>query len=1099
MKKKYKTIFLIITILLSLSNGFINFRDYRKNAIDSSLLFSADSASIPFVYGVPNLLNTIDPQNCWDESSMDVLFQVVETLFTYTLSDPTLPIMPLLAAEMGTWDVSHTNYTVNLRTGVTFHDGSTFDADDVVFSFDRQAWLYNFTGLNTGGIPLVRSLYVYPNGTQIIKDVVKVDSDTVRFELNGVYAPFEDLLCYTASSILTDTYYNETGGIVELDGDVVGTGPFVYDSYEEDVEVTLHAYDNYWRGYWGGIDNLVFSEIEDPDARNAALLTGDIHFLKDPVAEFVDMFTDDPDIAVINTGDTGGTFQYLVMNNMLINRTWREAISYAFNYDYLINTTKLGYAIRMKSPIPMGFKYSNWTFPVPIYNLTKARIIMQSMGYGEGFNLDDDAEWVAATETSPFRTFNYSYNIGSELREDVYTMLIRDLKKIGIRVTDAGSDLITLTSKMFEWNGYTRNHLELLLVGWGPDYNDASDFINPLFTNRSEASNIAQYDGYLEAGYAGRDPENINDNVQLLMEQALITPDGPAREVMYDRIQELLINDSAHVWAYCLKVIFAHHVALTGFLPNVLNWPYFYTCQWAPERNLFIEVTDSNFSLDEFNLTYSVYNKTNHGISDATFQMWWNGSDVSSNVQNLGGGTYFTTFEPITVEPGEEPILLNMTISANGYSDKYFELELAVDPLTLSKGTPGDGKNYLVLIIIVVSVGILGLILVSLLVVSKKRKPPKVKPSAEAPIEKKTKEMIKQEAKVDKYYNKATSLIDTANKFAQKQEYSDAIETLNQAQKQIKEAKEIVKNYNLIEYKEKIKSNKTQIKTTIAYYQIKIDEQKVKEKKTKTEEELQERMSFVDSLIKANELDKAIENLTEIQNEAQTFELIDLVNAAEEKILICKKSQVETINRIKQTILTLGAKFTRLQLVDISEKSGIIDETIIENVIQDMIKNKEIQGEYFSSSKALALEAAVLIPKEEIMAKHNVFISYSTLDTDYFQVSRIVRRLELYPEIDQVLFWEVDSKQNIVEFMEETLKKTNVFVLFCSENSIKSDAVKGEWQSAYQMVKKGLMKIIPVYEDEDHIPRLLWQMLNVKFTKDDFEGFIQNLYEEILR
>jgi len=49
--------------------------------------------------------------------------------------------------------------------------------------------------------------------------------------------------------------------------------------------------------------------------------------------------------------------------------------------------------------------------------------------------------------------------------------------------------------------------------------------------------------------------------------------------------------------------------------------------------------------------------------------------------------------------------------------------------------------------------------------------------------------------------------------------------------------------------------------------------------------------------------------------------------------------------------------------------------------------------------------------------------------------------------------------------------------LFCSENSIKSEAVRGEWQSAYQMVKKGLMKIIPVYEVEDHIPILLWQML----------------------
>jgi len=71
--------------------------------------------------------------------------------------------------------------------------------------------------------------------------------------------------------------------------------------------------------------------------------------------------------------------------------------------------------------------------------------------------------------------------------------------------------------------------------------------------------------------------------------------------------------------------------------------------------------------------------------------------------------------------------------------------------------------------------------------------------------------------------------------------------------------------------------------------------------------------------------------------------------------------------------------------------------------------------------------------------------------------------------------------------------------LFCSEHSIKSEAVKGEGQSAYQMVKKGLMKIIPVYEDKDHIPRLLWQMLNVNFAKDDFEGLFQKFYEEILR
>ena len=84
----------------------------------------------------------------------------------------------------------------------------------------------------------------------------------------------------------------------------------------------------------------------------------------------------------------------------------------------------------------------------------------------------------------------------------------------------------------------------------------------------------------------------------------------------------------------------------------------------------------------------------------------------------------------------------------------------------------------------------------------------------------------------------------------------------------------------------------------------------------------------------------------------------------------------------------------------------------------------------------------------------------------------IVKELEVYPEIQKVSYWQADSDQNIVEFMEATLKKTDVFVLFCSKNSVKSDAVKGEWQAAYQMRKKGMLKMIPVYEIEEEIPEL---------------------------
>ncbi len=129
----------------------------------------------------------------------------------------------------------------------------------------------------------------------------------------------------------------------------------------------------------------------------------------------------------------------------------------------------------------------------------------------------------------------------------------------------------------------------------------------------------------------------------------------------------------------------------------------------------------------------------------------------------------------------------------------------------------------------------------------------------------------------------------------------------------------------------------------------------------------------------------------------------------------------------------------------------------------------------------------------------NIFLSYSTLDTKHFNISEISKSLENNPEINKIFYWEVDSGEDIVDYMERTLNLSNIFILFCTENSIKSHSVEDEWKAAFQLRKKGLKKIIPVYEEDSFIPTLLTPLLNVKFDKNNFEDFIQNLYNEILR
>ncbi len=168
-------------------------------------------------------------------------------------------------------------------------------------------------------------------------------------------------------------------------------------------------------------------------------------------------------------------------------------------------------------------------------------------------------------------------------------------------------------------------------------------------------------------------------------------------------------------------------------------------------------------------------------------------------------------------------------------------------------------------------------------------------------------------------------------------------------------------------------------------------------------------------------------------------------------------------------------------LIDRGENCWVCNEKF-------MLKKPEIQ-----------MYDEALMSKVEVEGPRVIFLSYSTLDSEYFNIPLIAERLEEFPEIDKVLFWEVDSGESVVDFMEETLRVSNIFMLFCTENSFNSEAVKGEWQAAYQLRKRGKMKIIPVFEKEENVPFLLLPLISVKFLKENFDAFIEDLYKETLR
>lgn len=125
-----------------------------------------------------------------------------------------------------------------------------------------------------------------------------------------------------------------------------------------------------------------------------------------------------------------------------------------------------------------------------------------------------------------------------------------------------------------------------------------------------------------------------------------------------------------------------------------------------------------------------------------------------------------------------------------------------------------------------------------------------------------------------------------------------------------------------------------------------------------------------------------------------------------------------------------------------------------------------------------------------------VFISYSIKDSEIFDVPLISRSLESksYPEIGKVMYCQRDAGENWVDFMNENIPKSDVFLLFCTPNIIKSRYIKDEWQTAYAKD----IPIIPVFINPKHIPDVITNRNGFEFDQFSKAEAIHNLCDFIL-
>jgi peptide/nickel transport system substrate-binding protein len=275
-------------------------------------------------------------------------------------------VLPALAES---WEVSEDGkrYSFKLRAGVTFHDGSSFEASDVVFALERAR--------GEDSVNAQKALF------EPIDSIAAAGDDGVVITLKRPTGNFLFNMGWGDAVIVAP----ETAGANK--SNPVGTGPFKFRRWVQGDRVELERYDDYW-GTPVQLSEATFKFIPDPAAAAAAMLAGDIDaFANFPAPEILAQFEADPRFDVVIGTTEGETI--LSTNNARVpfdDIRVRQAIAHALDRGAVIDGAMFGYGTPIGSHFaPHHPAYIDLTGHSP-YDLEKARALLAEAGYAEGFD-----------------------------------------------------------------------------------------------------------------------------------------------------------------------------------------------------------------------------------------------------------------------------------------------------------------------------------------------------------------------------------------------------------------------------------------------------------------------------------------------------------------------------------------------------------------------------------------------------------------------------------------------------------------------------------------------------------------------------------------
>lgn len=417
------------------------------------------------------------------------------------------------------WEpVDETTWRFELREGVTFHDGSPFNADSVVKSIADSI------------DPGFDVWYSYGTGG-VLGPAEKVDEYTVDITTE-VPAPLLPNLLTVVDMVPADSTYDSQNS------EPIGTGPYQWVSWKSNDNLVLEKFDDYW-GEEEQYTGLTFRIIPETSTRVQALLAGEVQGINSIGVEDIARIEGNADTAVAGAPQVQHVLISLrgdrpPLDNPLI----REAMNYAVDKDLLTSTILEGIAIPADGFLPPGLPGAQSEGAWP-YDVDKAKDLMEEAGYnGEEITMGVGAGRYAGDE-------------------QVGLAVAKMLEDAGFNIKYVATDYATFSTETEKRAG---SEYDMFLSSWIADFADSAAMMDAFFSGEESP---------IPAFYQ-------NEEYQAASAEAKAAQSDEERLAAIQKMEDIVWEDAAALFLYFPIENYGLSKAIQGFEPRVDGFFYWY-------------------------------------------------------------------------------------------------------------------------------------------------------------------------------------------------------------------------------------------------------------------------------------------------------------------------------------------------------------------------------------------------------------------------------------------------------------------------------------------------------------------------------------------